>query len=96
MKLINYRTQTLATLFALVVFAPGASFAQVKHLVVVGVDGLSPDGILHADAPNLKRLREQGAWTFHACGVMPTSNRPNWASLIMGAGLEERYQREHR
>ena len=69
-------------------FAPG-SFAQVKYLVVVGVDGLSPDGILHADAPNLKRLREQGAWTFHARGVMPTSSSPNWASMIMGAGPEQ-------
>jgi len=55
----------------------------------VGVDGLSPDGILRAEAPNLKRLREQGAWTFHARGVMPTSSSPNWASMIMGAGPEQ-------
>ena len=88
MKFILNRIQTLLTLFALVGFAPGA-FAQVKYLVVVGVDGLSPDGILHADAPNLKRLREQGAWTFHARGVMPTSSSPNWASMIMGAGPEQ-------
>jgi predicted AlkP superfamily pyrophosphatase or phosphodiesterase len=65
------------------------AFAQVKHIVVVGVDGLSPDGVLHAEAPNLKRLREQGAWTFHARGVMPTSSSPNWASMIMGAGPEQ-------
>lgn len=45
----------------------------IQHAVVVGVDGMSPDGVLHADAPNLKRLRERGAWTFHARGVMPTS-----------------------
>jgi predicted AlkP superfamily pyrophosphatase or phosphodiesterase len=88
MKLIPHRIRTLATLFALLVFTFSA-FAQVKHLVVVGVDGLSPDGVLHADAPNLKRLREQGAWTFHARGVMPTSSSPNWASMIMGAGPEQ-------
>jgi predicted AlkP superfamily pyrophosphatase or phosphodiesterase len=53
------------------------------------VDGLSPDGVLQADAPNLKRLRQQGAWTLHARGVMPTSSSPNWASMIMGAGPEQ-------
>jgi len=67
---------------------PGA-LAQVKHMVVVGVDGLSPDGVLKADAPNLKRLRDRGAWTLHARGVMPTSSSPNWASMIMGAGPEQ-------
>ena len=71
------------------VFAGLAAFAQVQHIVVIGVDGLSPDGILHADAPNLKQLRERGSWTFHARGVMPTSSSPNWASMIMGAGPEQ-------
>lgn len=88
LKLISHQIQTVAALFVLMFFAP-AAFAQVKHMVVVGVDGLSPDGILHAEAPNLKRLREQGAWTFHARGVMPTSSSPNWASMIMGAGPEQ-------
>lgn len=66
-----------------------AAFGQIKHMVVVGVDGLSPDGVQKADAPNLDRLRKQGAWTFHARGVMPTSSSPNWASMIMGAGPEQ-------
>ncbi len=88
MKTCFPRIQTLLILSALVAASPG-SFAQVKYLVVVGVDGLSPDGILHADAPNFKHLREQGAWTFHARGVMPTSSSPNWASMIMGAGPEQ-------
>ncbi|NOS69546.1 MAG: alkaline phosphatase [Verrucomicrobia bacterium] len=84
----SLRIQTLITLFALVILTPNA-FAQVKYMVVVGVDGLSPDGILHGDAPNLKRLREKGSWTYHARGVMPTSSSPNWASMIMGAGPEQ-------
>lgn len=88
MKSFRHQIQTLITLSALLVPTFGAC-AQTKHLVVVGVDGLSPDGILHTAAPNLKRLREQGAWTFHARGVMPTSSSPNWASMIMGAGPEQ-------
>ncbi len=62
---------------------------QVQHIVIVGVDGMSPDGVLHADAPNMSRMRSQGAWTFKARGVMPTSSSPNWASMIMGAGPEQ-------
>ena len=76
-------------ILVLLVLSTINSTAQVKHMVVVGVDGLSPDGILHGDAPNLKRLREKGSWTYHARGVMPTSSSPNWASMIMGAGPEQ-------
>ncbi|MEI2724677.1 MAG: alkaline phosphatase [Verrucomicrobiota bacterium] len=88
MKSTPHQIRTIVILLILSVTSLGA-FAQVKHLVVVGVDGLSPDGILHAAAPNLNRLREQGAWTYHARGVMPTSSSPNWASMIMGAGPEQ-------
>ena len=67
-----------ALLFSATVLSPAAgSPTGVQHAVVVGVDGLSPDGVSQADAPNLKRLRKQGAWTFHARGVMPTSSSPN-------------------
>ncbi len=58
-------------------------------MVVIGVDGLSPDGVRKAQAPNLKRLMQSGAWTLKARGVMPTSSSPNWASMIMGAGPEQ-------
>lgn len=75
-----------ALLIALYAFG---AFAQVQHVVVIGVDGMSPNGVLNADAPNMRRLREQGAWTFHARGVMPTVSSPNWASMIMGAGPEQ-------
>jgi predicted AlkP superfamily pyrophosphatase or phosphodiesterase len=62
---------------------------SVEHVVVVGVDGLSPDGVQHAAAPVMKGLCRDGAWTFHARCVMPTSSSPNWASMIMGAGPEQ-------
>jgi predicted AlkP superfamily pyrophosphatase or phosphodiesterase len=61
----------------------------VKHVVVVGVDGLSPDGIRKSKAPTLHRMMKEGAYTLHARGVMPTVSSPNWASMIMGAGPEQ-------
>jgi predicted AlkP superfamily pyrophosphatase or phosphodiesterase len=60
-----------------------------EHVVVIGVDGLSPDGLRKAKVPVLDRMRKEGAWTFHARGVMPTVSSPNWASMIMGAGPEQ-------
>lgn len=76
-------------ILVLLVLSTINSTAQVRHMVVVGVDGLSPDGLRHAETPNINRLRERGSWTYHARGVMPTSSSPNWASMIMGAGPEQ-------
>lgn len=61
----------------------------VEHVLLIGVDGLSPEGVRRAETPHLDRLRQTGAWTFKARAVMPTSSSPNWASLLMGAGPEQ-------
>jgi predicted AlkP superfamily pyrophosphatase or phosphodiesterase len=66
-----------------------AQSGRVEHVVIVGVDGLSPDGVLQAKAPNLARMMKEGAYTLHARAVMPTVSSPNWASMIMGAGPEQ-------
>ncbi|MDE2835206.1 MAG: alkaline phosphatase family protein [Bacteroidota bacterium] len=59
------------------------------HVVVVGVDGLSPDGVRQASTPHMDGLMEQGAYSFEARAVLPTSSSPNWASMINGAGPEQ-------
>jgi predicted AlkP superfamily pyrophosphatase or phosphodiesterase len=66
-----------------------AAILEARHVVIVGCDGLSPDGIRHANAPVFSELMKSGAYTMHARGVMPTSSSPNWASMIMGAGPEQ-------
>ena len=60
--------------------------AQAQHVVVVGYDGLSPDGLRRAKIPVIDSVRAGAAWTYHARGVIPTVSSPNWASMIMGAG----------
>jgi hypothetical protein len=67
---------------------PGA-IPGAEHVVIIGVDGLSPNGIRKADTPHLDKLVKSGAHTFHARAVMPTVSSPNWASMIMGAGPEQ-------
>jgi predicted AlkP superfamily pyrophosphatase or phosphodiesterase len=63
--------------------------ARPHHVVVIGVDGLSPNGIRTAQTPHIDALMARGAYTLHARAVMPTSSSPNWASMIMGAGPEQ-------
>ncbi len=62
------------------------SLSSIKHILVIGVDGMSPDGIRQAKTPNIDWLVANGASTFRARGVLPSSSSPNWASMIMGAG----------
>ncbi len=62
---------------------------SIKHVLVIGVDGMSPDGIQQAQTPHIDRLRTEGAYTYQARAVLPTSSSPNWASMIMGAGPEQ-------
>jgi arylsulfatase A-like enzyme len=76
---------------ALVLSLPAVWAARpvVRHVVVIGVDGLGVTWLPKAKTPNFDTIRETGCWTFHARGVMPTVSSPNWASMIMGAGPEQ-------
>ncbi|KPQ01039.1 MAG: phosphodiesterase [Bacteroidetes bacterium HLUCCA01] len=59
------------------------------HVVIIGVDGLSPDGIRMANTPAMDGLMQRGAFTLHARAVMPSSSGANWGSMIMGTGPEQ-------
>ena len=60
-----------------------------EHVIVIGIDGMSPNGIMNAETPNIDFLVENGASTMNARAVLPTSSSSNWASMIMGAGPEQ-------
>lgn len=62
---------------------------QIKHVVVIGFDGLSPNGLENAKTPNFDKLISEGASSMHARSVLPSSSSSNWASMIMGAGPEQ-------
>lgn len=61
----------------------------IEHVIVIGVDGLSPDGIRKASTPNLQKMREGGAVKWAVRTALPSSSSTNWASMIMGAGPEQ-------
>lgn len=66
-----------------------AQVAGVEHVVVIGVDGMSPDGLRNAETPCMDQLMNEGAFSLKARAVRPTSSSPNWASMIMGAAPEQ-------
>src|SRR5207244_4506506 len=68
---------------------PARPLPGVEHVVIIGVDGMSPKGVEVAKTPHMHQLMREGAWTLHARGVLPTVSSPNWASMIMGAGPEQ-------
>jgi hypothetical protein len=76
------------------ILGTAATYAQgperpAARLIVIGVDGLSVDGVVTANTPRLHELIGRSAWTLAARGVMPTLSSPNWASMIDGAGPEQ-------
>lgn len=70
-------------------FYPQQQINGIEHIIVIGVDGMSPDGITNAKTPNIDYFTENGSYTFHARAVLPTSSSSNWASMIMGASTPQ-------
>lgn len=59
-----------------------------EHVIVIGIDGLSSEGLKKAEAPNLDRLIAEGAFKYDARVVLPSSSSSNWSAMILGAGPE--------
>ncbi|RYF26636.1 MAG: alkaline phosphatase [Flavobacteriales bacterium] len=59
-----------------------------KHVVVIGVDGLSVQGLMEAKAPVLHKMIAEGAFKQNARTVLPSSSSSNWSAQILGAGPE--------
>src|ERR1700756_2548764 len=81
--------------FVLVVSGTWRAVAQSQRpvrapqVIVIGLDGLSVDGVNRAPSPHLHDLMDHAAWTLEARGVMPTLSSPNWESAIGGAPPEQ-------
>jgi hypothetical protein len=60
---------------------PGTPKAKV---LLISVDGLRPDAIFHAPAPNLQALACQGAYSWRARTIHPSITLPSHASMVSG------------
>lgn len=59
-----------------------------EHVIIIGIDGLSSNGLLKANAPNMHRMIAEGAFKEKARTVLPSSSSSNWSAQILGAGPE--------
>lgn len=60
----------------------------VKQVVIVGWDGYGSAYVDWDEVPNLKRMKENGAWTTKTRCVLPSVSAINWCTILMGAGSE--------
>lgn len=70
-------------------YSCAAGNKEKPHVIVIGVDGMSPDGIRQAATPVMDKMMEGGAWTLQARCMLPSSSSTNWASMIMGASVSQ-------
>ena len=84
----SLRLTSIATFFLLLCFPVLTSYAQqpkIKHVILIGIDGLGAYGITENELPCLEKVMEESAYTLKCQAVLPTSSSPNWASMMMGA-----------
>ena len=61
----------------------------IEHVIVIGVDGLSPDGIRKANTPVIDSMIANGSVKWNVRTVLTSSSSQNWMSMISGAGPEQ-------
>lgn len=61
---------------------------KVKHVILIGSDGLGAYAFEKAKVPNMRKLMNGGSYSLQARSVLPSSSAVNWASMIMGSGSE--------
>ncbi|WP_339926317.1 alkaline phosphatase [uncultured Cyclobacterium sp.] len=86
---MNCKKLTIMLLFPAILLSTGALHAQVKkvkHVVLLGLDGLGSYAIPKAEMPNLKRIMDSGSYSLKARTVLPSSSAVNWASMLMASG----------
>ncbi|MFZ4549441.1 MAG: alkaline phosphatase family protein, partial [Bacteroidales bacterium] len=84
-----YKNLFLLSCFVLQYVFLIAQPASSKHVILIGIDGLSAEGLQYANTPIIDKLISQGVISLKTRGVMPTVSAPNWASILAGAGPEQ-------
>src|SRR6201985_1684659 len=61
--------------------------AQVKHVILISIDGFHPDMYLDKSwpAPNLRYLIQQGTYAYHMLRGFPAYTHPSNTAMITGA-----------
>jgi hypothetical protein len=63
---------------------PARPIPAIEHVIVFGLDGLRPDRLLLADAPNLHALMKTGSYTMWARTTALAVTLPSFTSMMTG------------
>lgn len=63
-----------------------ASLETIKHVLLIGLDGVSPEGFQYASTPVMDDLISKGCLSLKTRAVLPTVSAPNWATILWGTG----------
>ena len=88
MKKLLYIFLTLLAIAASL--SADAAKRKAKHVVMIGVDGLSAEVIraMRGELPNIDALMDGGSYTLGKRSVMPSASAINWASMFNGLPTE--------
>lgn len=83
------RRRFLAAWLAAIVLSASATTFAAEHVIHISVDGLNAAMVQQlidqGKAPNLQRLKDEGAWTFNArADYTQTNTLPNHTSILTG------------
>lgn len=58
--------------------------SRPERIVLCAIDGLRPDALIQAEAPVIRRLMTDGAYTLRAQAVVPSISLPCYVSMFCG------------
>lgn len=85
--MLRNSTLAVALLFALTVFCHAQTtkpVSAIEHVYVISIDGLRPDVLLRADAPNLRGMMNDGCFTMWANTTDVAITLPSHVSMMTG------------
>ncbi len=74
----------ICTLILALCSASMVSAQPVKKLLLMGIDGCRPDGIVAANTPALDSLMAHGTYCLETIHIAPTISGPGWSSMLTG------------
>ena len=66
-----------------------------RRVVVVSIDGARPDALLVAKTPTITRLWKQGAYSFRAQTISPSTTLPAHTSMLTGISPDRHGERDN-
>lgn len=61
---------------------------RAKHVIFIGLDGLTSQSVTKANCPNIKSVMDAGCYTLEKRTVNPSVSGPNWAAMFTGSPVE--------